>query len=237
MKLKKDIWTKKDGKEFQNYLLSFSKGQESIKFESKIVNSNLPCVAVPRTAIQSITKEILKGNFLSFLDLWLWDNCANTFIIAGLIPKIKDFKLMKHYLDIFSEKCDSWASTDSLKFKINKKNKLDFLNISKEYVKSNLPFKRRIALIILLKMTNETDMFDDIFKISNSLFDEEHYYVNMANAWVVCECFVKNPEKTKEFLKTHNLNKFTINKMISKCHDSFRISEENKLFLNKYKQK
>ena len=35
-------------------------------------------------------------------------------------------------------------------------------------------------------------------------------------------------EKTLEFLKTNKLNPFQINKAISKCRDSFRVSKEDK---------
>ena len=43
--------------------------------------------------------------------------------------------------------------------------------------------------------------------------DEKEYYVNMLNAWLVCELFIKRREKTIEFLTNNNLNKF-INYMI-----------------------
>jgi 3-methyladenine DNA glycosylase AlkD len=71
----------------------------------------------------------------------------------------------------------------------------------------------------------------------NSFYNEDHYYVNMMNAWIFCECFIKRREKTIAFLKTHKLNKFTINKGISKCRDSFRVSKEDKEMLLGYKVK
>ena len=59
----------------------------------------------------------------------------------------------------------------------------------------------------------------------------------MANAWLICECFVKCRKETLEFLKKHKLNTFTINKFISKCRDSYRVSNEDKELLKQlYKQ-
>ena len=87
-----------------------------------------------------------------------------------------------------------------------------------------------------MKLVNFNDYLDKVFIILNSFKQEEEYYVNMMVAWIVCECFAKHRNETLEFLKTHNLNKFTINKAISKCHDSFRVNNEDKEFLKQYRQ-
>jgi hypothetical protein len=44
-------------------------------------------------------------------------------------------------------------------------------------------------------------------------------------------------EKRQLSFKNHKLNKFTINKGISKCRDSYRVSVEDKEMLLKYKIK
>ena len=67
-------------------------------------------------------------------------------------------------------------------------------------------------------------------------YDEKEYYVNMMNAWIFCECFIKQRDKTMEYLKRHKLNKFTINKGISKCRDSYRVSDIDKEMLIKYRR-
>ena len=43
-------------------------------------------------------------------------------------------------------------------------------------------------------------------------------------------------KKKKEFIKKNNLNKFTQNKAISKIHDSYRVSKEEKESLNAFKK-
>ena len=58
----------------------------------------------------------------------------------------------------------------------------------------------------------------------------------MVNAWLICELFIKRREKTITFLKDHNLNRFTINKAISKCRDSFRVSLDDKEFLLNFRR-
>ena len=231
MELIKQNWNKQDIPKFQKYLKSFSKGTEKAKWEKRIVNTTLPCIAVPSNVIKQISNQISKGNFLEFLDLEIWENLSNTFVNANLICKIKDFNLFKKYLKTYAKKCDNWASTDSLKFVINNKNKHDFFHLAKDYVKSEKTFLKRIGLLILLKLLKFDDFVDETLMISNSFKNETEYYVNMINAWLVCEAFIKHRNKTLEFFKNNNLNKFTQNKAISKCQDSFRISQEDKELL------
>ena len=59
--------------------------------------------------------------------------------------------------------------------------------------------------------------------------------MNMAVAWLLCELMIYNRDKTLKYLEHHNLNNFTINKAISKCRDSYRVSKEDKEKLLKYK--
>ena len=68
------------------------------------------------------------------------------------------------------------------------------------------------------------------------MIDSDYYYVNMAIAWLLCECFIKHQDITLKYLENNNLNKFTINKCISKIKDSYRVSREMKGYINKFKK-
>ena len=54
---------------------------------------------------------------------------------------------------------------------------------------------------------------------------------------IVCELYIKFPKETQDFLKKNSLNKFTQNKAISKIHDSYRVTKEEKEELNTYRKK
>ncbi len=235
MNLVKQNWTEKDVEPFQEYLKSFSKGEEKAMWEKRICNTSLPCLAVPSQIIKTLAKEILKGNYIEFLDLSIWENLSNTFINGYLICQIKDFSIFKKYLDSYVQKCDNWASTDTLKFKISKNNKNDFFNLSKIYIKSKKPFVRRVGLLILLKLLNFEEFTSETLKIADSFFDEKEYYVNMMNAWLICDAFIKYRDETLRLLQGKTLNKFTQNKAISKCRDSFRVSEDDKELLKTFR--
>lgn len=237
MELVKEHWGKEDIDSFHKYVLSFSKGSEKGEWEKKIVNTSLPCIAVPSPVVKKIISQISKGNFLEFLDLLVILNYTEQAICGGLICKIKNFMLMKKYLDEYLSSVDNWAAVDTLKFNIKESNKQEYFLLAENYVKSSHTFVRRCGLIILLKLIDDDTYIDRIFDIINSLSFETEYYVNMANAWLFAECFTKQREKTLKFLKTHNMNDFTINKGVQKCRDSYRISDEDKQMLLQYKRK
>lgn len=235
MELKKDKWTKKDIKELNDYLKALG-NPSKVEWTKNIAQTSLPVLAIKSDDLKKVIKEISKGNFMSLLDLMVWDYFENAAINGSLICKIKDFDTIKKYLDIYSKKADNWSTCDTLSFNV-KGNEETFFNISLEYSKSDKPFVRRIGMRILFSFINNDDYIEKIFKLLDSFKEEEHYYVNMINAWLLCECMVRQREKTLKYLEHHNLNKFTINKGIQKCRDSYRISKEDKELLLRYKIK
>lgn len=237
MNLIKEKWTDKDKNEFQNFLNDKANTKQKCMWQQRIVNTQLPCLAIPAKEIGKIASQISKGNFLSFIKLWLWENYENTIILGNLFCKLKDFEQTKLYLNKYSLMADNWSTIDGIKFEFSNENKSEYLNFAKQLSKSNHPFQRRLSLVICLKLCKNTDLLPDIFKIANSFESETEYYVNMANAWLLCELFIQHKTETLKFLSNSKLNNFTINKMISKCHDSYRISTEDKQFLKTLKRK
>ncbi|MDD4275430.1 MAG: DNA alkylation repair protein [Clostridia bacterium] len=236
MELSKQHWTIEDGKDFQKFLIGCG-NTEKAEWATRILSTAMPVLAIPTPKINEIVKQIASGNFLELLNLNLWQYYENSAVNGSLIMKIKDFDLMVKYLLSYSEKVDNWASCDLLDFKmINETNKEKFFALSKKFVKADKPFTRRIGLRILFKFIDDSLYLPQIFEILNGFEAETHYYVNMINAWLVAECFTKAPEKTLEFLQTHKLNRFTINKAVQKCRDSFRVSAEDKEMLLKFKK-
>ena len=234
MELVKDKWNKEDGKEFVKYIETFKRA-EKVEWTKNLLNTKMSVLAILSPDLSKIVKQILKGNFLSFLDLELDDYYENTVINGGIISNIKDFETKKKYLLKYSKKIENWATCDLLKFNI-KEHEKDYFDLSLHYIKSELPFERRLGLSILFSFIDNDLYINNIYDIMNKFTCEEEYYVNMMNAWLFCELFVKRREKTIEFLKNHKLNKFTINKGISKCRDSYRITKEDKEFLLNFKK-
>lgn len=233
MNLIREHWTAQDGVDFQKYLLSYSQGEEKALWEQRITGTSLKCLAVSSKDIKEIVSKIAKGNFLEFINLWSFDNLTSAMITGQLICKIKDFEKTKDYLTVYSKKIDSWACTDTIKLKV--KDTAGYISFAKELSKSNYIFARRLGVILMLKYINNNTI-DEILNFLNKFENEKEYYVNMALSWLFCECFIKQREKTLMFLKSHKMSNFVVNKGISKCRDSFRVSDEDKKLLLKYKK-
>lgn len=235
MELIKSNWRNSDILEFQEYLKSF-KSDQNREWNINLLKTQLPVLCIKTPVVKDIVKKIYKGNYLEFLDLMIWEYYENTAINGFLITKIKDFNTMKKYLDIYSSKADNWATCDLLSFNI-KGNEDNFFNLVLEYIENPKPFVRRIGMSILFNFVDDDKYIDKIFDLLDSFEKEEHYYVNMMNAWLLSECFIKQRENTMKYLKQNKLNKFTLNKGIQKCRESRRVSIEDKELLLKYKIK
>lgn len=228
-------WTQEDGRKFLRFMQELER-EEKIEWTRKIFNTNMPLLALTTKQCKDIAKQISKGNFLSFLDLNLHTYYENIAINGFLISEIKDFTTMKKYLDKYVAYVDTWASCDLLKFKGFNKDKDKFFALSEEYVKSNMPFKRRIGVNIWFNFFDDEKYIERILNLIDALKNETHYYVNMALAWWVAECFVKRRDVAIMIFEEGRLNPFTNNKSIQKCRDSFRVSVEDKNMLLKFKK-
>ena len=235
MNLVKNKWTNEDVIKFDKYLYSLRR-EEKINWTKNIVCTNMNLLAIVLPDLKKMAKEIYKGDYTSYLDLMPHKYFESLITNAFLISFIKDYKLQIKYINKLSKYIDSWSVTDTLKFSI-KNHEDEYLDYAKELLKSKEAYTRRIGVRILFSYTKFDNYVDVIFNIIDSLKSEEEYYVNMATSWLLCELMIKQRNKTLNYLKHHNLNNFTINKMISKCRDSFRVSNEDKELLLKYKVK
>ena len=229
-------WTNNDFNCFANYLLSLSKGHEKCVWEKRIVNTNYDCIAVPSAEIDKIAREISKCNYKKYLDKMLHNNLSEMLVNAKVINRIKNIDEYIYYLKNYIDLCDCWAMTDVLKFPLAKNNKELFLALSKEFIYSDKPFKIRVGLLILMKEFVNDDYIDYIFSVLNYLKDNNHYYVQMMCAWLLCECVIKVRDKSVKYIRTCNLSSFVVNKAISKCHDSFRVREKDKELLKSFRR-
>ena len=112
------------------------------------------------------------------------------------------------------------------------------MRYAKECINSVHTFTRRLGFIIMLKLVG-SDTIQDILSSIAGKTNESEYYVNMAIAWLLAECFTKCRNETYKFINTRHevLSKFVINKAICKCRDSYRISDEDKEMLQRYRKK
>ena len=84
MELKKTKWEEKDVQDFEEYLFQISGNNRQRAFEKNISKTKYSCLGVSSEIIKNIVKEISKGDILSFLDLWLFNNHTEVLINGEL---------------------------------------------------------------------------------------------------------------------------------------------------------
>lgn len=155
-------------------------------------------------------------------------------ILRGMIIARMSYEEMYENFDSQAALINDWCSCDifcaSLKPLIKKHQKEFFKQKIEPLLRSRKEFEVRVGLVLLLGYVNP-DYLAVIFDRAEGLKDREEYYIKMAIAWLVAECFIKFPEETLSYLKVSKLPKWTFNKTISKICDSFRVEEDAKKYL------
>lgn len=235
LELKK--WNREKYKEFIDYLFSL----QDIKYKefhtSLVLNSKYEMIGIRLPVMRNIAKEIAKGNITEYL-AYVGDKYYEEVMIEGLvISHIKDEKTFYKYFKKYIDKIDNWALCDSFcnSIKIVRKYEDKYFKEAIKLALDKKEFRSRVGLVMFLAHFVKVDKLEIIFDTLNRI-DSDKFYINMAEAWLVCEVYVKYKEDTLKFIMHNNLNKFTQNKAISKIHDSYRVSKEEKELLNKYRK-
>lgn len=198
-------------------------------FAIKGILTNYPFLGVRTPDLRNLAKEITgssnKEDFLNFEPKSYEELTIQGFVIASL-----PYEEMKNRLPKYAAKIDNWATTDMVcsSIKTIKKHREDFLPVIDEFLKSSHEFTVRTGLICLKAYYITPDYLAVIFDRITSVKDREEYYIKMAVAWLVSECFIKFPDETWGYLKSGILPTWTQNKSISKIRDSYRVPKEVK---------
>ncbi len=236
MQLNKPMWTKADIGPFLAYLETYRR-KEKEAWSRSILNTKLDVLAIPTKEIKTITKEILKGNYQSYLDLQIFTSYETVALYGILLCRINDFPTMNHYLSIYQNQMENWAHVDLLSFTIHSGNLNQFLQLSQQCLKSEKEFIRRLGLLILFTLIKQEDHLLYTLDVLSTLKNESAYYVIMMGGWLLSECIIRYEEKTLAYLKTHSMNSKIVNKGIQKCRESLRLTPEQKEALLVYKIK
>lgn len=230
-------WNKDVYKEFIKYILSLQDIKYKKFHNSLVLNSKYEMIGIRVPIMRDVAKKIAKSNIEEFLK-YAQNKYYEEVMIQGLvISHIKDEKLFYKYFIKFINKIDNWAICDSFcsSIKIVRNYEEKYFKESVKMALKREEFVSRVGLVMILNHFISQKNLDIIFDALNKI-QSDKFYINMAEAWLVCEMYTKYPKETKEFLKNNNFNRFTQNKAISKIHDSYRVSKEEKELLNEYRK-
>lgn len=205
------------------------------KFHSKLVETKYEIIGIRTGILRNIAKDISKTCYKEFLKNQDFKYYEEVNIYGFVLALVKE-ELFNKYFWNYIAFIDNWATCDSFcsSLKGFKKNKEKFYPLVLNLLEHDKEYYLRAGLVILLMHYVCEEYLVDIFNIICKIKSDK-YYVNMAIAWLICECFTKYSDETIKFLDNTCLDKFVINKAISKIRDSYRVSKENKQLVLKYR--
>lgn len=140
------------------------------------------------------------------------------YVALKQIKNVEDRMAFIHENLLFSD----WWHTDQI---ISYVAELDFdtaLRYAKSDIHSEDPFIRRWGYVLFISRLCK----GHAAQLLPLMQDDEEYYVQMAQAWLIAELAVHEPEAVHNWLRQNDL-KYNINgKAIQKICDSFRITDE-----------
>lgn len=158
-----------------------------------------------------------------------------TFFQVSLAQQ-EDIKGKLEFIERNFDKLQDWWHVDQLSQFVDKELEFDFAyEKAKDYINSELPFVRRWGYVMfmptLVKKNGVAEKLFSLFK------DDDEYYVQMAEAWLISYLGIYEPELTLMYLESCPLKYNIVGKAIQKICDSFRVSDEWKARFKEVRKK
>ena len=208
------------------------------KFQSSLCPNVDDIIGVRLPDLRELAKNIAKEEPIEFLNTYKCEFYEEKMIYGLVIGYMKsDFQKRLEYLEKFVPLIDNWAICDCCcsTYKFTNKNLEEMWEYIQKYLRSKNEFEVRFAAIMLMDYYITDGYIDQVLKIYNEI-KLEKYYVQMGIAWGISVAFVKYPEKTMNFLKNNNLDKFTYNKALQKIIESYRVDKSTKDIIRSMKR-
>lgn len=153
-----------------------------------------------------------------------------------LISNMKNYDDCVDHLERFLPFVDNWAVSDCISPKIFTKNTDKLIGKIKLWAKSSHTYTVRVAICLLMKYFLDEKFKVEYLNVATQIKSEE-YYVNMMVAWFFATALAKQWDDVIFVLEDNLLDEWTHNKTIQKARESFRITPEQKQYLNSLKNR
>lgn len=206
-------------------------------FQAKLLPTLDPqtVIGVRTPILRGFAKTLYQENdFSDFLNDLPHEYFDENQLHAFLISEIKDFDSCMDELNKFLPFIDNWATCDQLSPKVFKKHKQELLGHIKIWLISEKTYTLRFAVGMLMQYFLDEDFDLEYPKMILKIHSDE-YYVKMMIAWYFATALAKQYESILPFLENKSLEKWTHNKAIQKALESYRISDEQKIYLRTLK--
>lgn len=234
---KMDCWTKEK-------LQAELKALQDLKYQ-KFHSSLLPgvqnIIGVRMPLLRKLAKEMLRGDWQAYLNAEITK--PNTYyeedIIQALLIGTSKLSLPERhaYIKAFVPKINNWAVCDLFCSTLKEAQyyQEEYWQLIVPYFNSSNSYDLRFASVMLLNHFTDDEFVEEALNLLEAIKHED-YYVKMGVAWAISIFYIKQPQLTLNLIKQNNLDDFTHNKVIQKIRESFRVSNEDKEMLNRFKR-
>lgn len=221
--------------------IELKKNQDTkyLDFSSKLIpgieKSRFIGVRVP--IIRKLAKKYATHkNINEFLDKLPHKYIEENNLHGLIISTWKDYNTTLIYLDRLLPYVDNWATCDIISPICFKKNKDLLLNDINKWITSDKTYTIRFGIEMAMTHYLDKDYNEQLMNCISKIKSKK-YYVNMMIAWYFATALAKQWEKSIKYIINSKLDTWVHNKTIQKAVESYRITNEQKSYLKKFKIK
>ncbi len=207
-------------------------------FQRKLIPTISPdtVIGVRTPFLRSLAKQLAKkeniGEFLHTLPhSFFEENQLHAFIIA----RMRNYEQCMTELESFLPYIDNWATCDQLSPIVLKKHTTELLDNIRRWLDSSHPYTVRFAIGMLMRYYLD-DAFEPKYLEWVASIRSEEFYIRMMIAWYFATALAKQYDATIPYLENKELDVWTHRKTIQKAVESFRITDEQKIYLRTLKR-
>ena len=214
--------------------------KEYALFQSRLTPNVEPerFIGVRVPEVRKLAKDLRKNSpdlvkeFISTLPHQYYDE---NMLHGLLISEIKDYDECIDAVNAFLPHVDNWAVCDIMSPKCFKKHRNELIPVIKIWTESSEEYTIRFGLEMLMSHFLDEDFNPEYLEIAAKVRSDK-YYVNMMIAWFFATALAKKWDDTAVYIESGRLDIWVNNKTIQKARESYRITEEQKEFLLRFKR-
>ena len=200
-----------------------------------VPKENIIGVRIPK--LRALAKELFReGDWQDFLITVPHKYYEENNLHAFIIEQISDFNECLYQTEKFLPYVDNWVTCDSLRPKALKKDPQKLLDKIHLWLSSDKPYTVRFGIEMLMCYFLDEEFKPDYAELVSRVRLDD-YYVDMMIAWYFATALAKQYEVILPHIEKAVLPPKIHNKAIQKAIESFRITNEQKVYLKTFKTK
>ncbi|MDL2206036.1 DNA alkylation repair protein [Eubacteriales bacterium OttesenSCG-928-N13] len=234
------MYTKADFEALKLHLQSLSSGEEYIAFHKRTTPGVEHSYGVRVPQLRKEAKQLLKQDWRGFIAQNDHSASELSMLEAMLIGGAPcDLNERLSLITAFVPRIDNWCFCDTICADVKPKPaELDaYWDFLTPYLTSEQEYELRFGVVMLLDHFLLDDYIDRVLEILVRV-QHDGYYVKMGVAWALATAMVRYSDKVIPLIQNGCIqDKFTHNKTIQKCIESFRVTDEDKQLLRTLRRK